>query len=114
MRVSFGTLTLALYPSPAHGGLLLPACHQGVYALVARGARCAALLGSLRTIAAGAGLIFTSAPASAQDWPARPVTMVVPFAAGSGSDILGRIIGPRLAESLGAPVIVENVGGAGA
>jgi tripartite-type tricarboxylate transporter receptor subunit TctC len=39
--------------------------------------------------------------------------MVVPFAAGSGSDILGRIIGPRLGENLGATVIVENVGGAG-
>ncbi|HWF94741.1 MAG TPA: tripartite tricarboxylate transporter substrate binding protein, partial [Xanthobacteraceae bacterium] len=52
-------------------------------------------------------------PAAAQDWPARPVTMVVPFAAGSGSDILGRIIGPRLGEHLGAAVIVEDVGGAG-
>jgi tripartite-type tricarboxylate transporter receptor subunit TctC len=39
--------------------------------------------------------------------------MVVAFAAGSGSDILGRILGPRLAEVLGRPVIVENVGGAG-
>src|SRR6202043_2734467 len=53
------------------------------------------------------------APAGAQHWPARQVTMVVPFAAGSGSDILGRIIGPRLGEQLGATVIVEDVGGAG-
>jgi tripartite-type tricarboxylate transporter receptor subunit TctC len=58
-------------------------------------------------------LSAAAAPAAAQDWPARPVTLVVPFAAGSGSDILGRIIGPRLAEHLGAPVIVEDVGGAG-
>jgi tripartite-type tricarboxylate transporter receptor subunit TctC len=58
-------------------------------------------------------LMSALAPAAAQDWPARPVTMVVPFAPGSGSDILGRIIGPRLAEKLGASVIVENVGGAG-
>jgi tripartite-type tricarboxylate transporter receptor subunit TctC len=58
-------------------------------------------------------LFAAAAPAAAQDWPARPVTMVVPFAAGSGSDILGRIVGPRLAENLGAAVIVENVGGAG-
>jgi tripartite-type tricarboxylate transporter receptor subunit TctC len=58
-------------------------------------------------------LSAVTAPAAAQDWPARPVTMVVPFAAGSGSDILGRIIGPHLAEHLGAPVIVEDVGGAG-
>jgi tripartite-type tricarboxylate transporter receptor subunit TctC len=72
-----------------------------------------------RTIAAIATPIsallvaLAAAPAAAQDWPARPVTMVVPFAAGSGSDILGRIIGPRLGEHLGAPVIVEDVGGAG-
>jgi tripartite-type tricarboxylate transporter receptor subunit TctC len=58
-------------------------------------------------------VVLAAAPAAAQDWPARPVTMVVPFAAGSGSDILGRIIGPRLGEHLGAPVIVEDVGGAG-
>jgi tripartite-type tricarboxylate transporter receptor subunit TctC len=64
-------------------------------------------------VALTVGLLAAAAPAVAQDWPTRPVTMVVPFAAGSGSDILGRIIGPRLAESLGAPVIVENVGGAG-
>src|ERR1700704_3719704 len=60
-----------------------------------------------------ATLWAASAPAAAEDWPARPVTMVVPFAAGSGSDILARIMGPRLAENLGASVIVENVGGAG-
>jgi tripartite-type tricarboxylate transporter receptor subunit TctC len=58
-------------------------------------------------------MLLATAPAAAQDWPARPVTMVVPFAAGSGSDILGRIIAPRLGEQLGATVIVEDVGGAG-
>jgi tripartite-type tricarboxylate transporter receptor subunit TctC len=69
---------------------------------------------SVRMIAAIAAVaLSTTAPAAAQDWPVRPITMVVPFAAGSGSDILGRIIGPRLAENLGASVIVEDVGGAG-
>jgi tripartite-type tricarboxylate transporter receptor subunit TctC len=58
-------------------------------------------------------MLLAAAPAAAQDWPARPVTMVVPFAAGSGSDILGRIIAPRLGAQLGATVIVEDVGGAG-
>ena len=62
---------------------------------------------------AALALLLATAPAAAQDWPARPVTMVVPFAAGSGSDILARVIGPRLGEHLGASVIVENVGGAG-
>jgi hypothetical protein len=52
-------------------------------------------------------------PAAAQSWPARPLTMVVPFAAGGGTDVLGRIVGRRLSEILGQQVIVENVGGAG-
>ena len=51
--------------------------------------------------------------AVAQGWPTRPVTMVVPFAAGGGTDVLGRIIGQRLSEVLGQQVIIENVGGAG-
>lgn len=52
-------------------------------------------------------------PAAAQDWPTRPVTMVVPFPPGGGTDVLGRIVGQRLSEVLGKQVIIENVGGAG-
>jgi tripartite-type tricarboxylate transporter receptor subunit TctC len=52
-------------------------------------------------------------PAAAGDWPERPITMVVPFAAGSGTDILGRALGPKLSELLGQQVVVENIGGAG-
>ena len=52
-------------------------------------------------------------PAVAQSWPSRPLTMVVPFAAGGGTDVLGRIVGRRLSEVLGQQVIIENVGGAG-
>src|SRR5262249_42510447 len=51
--------------------------------------------------------------AQAQEWPTRPLTMVVPFAAGGGADLLGRIIAPGMSEFLGEQVIVENVGGAG-
>ena len=51
--------------------------------------------------------------AVAQSWPSRPLTMVVPFAAGGGTDVLGRIVGRRLSEVLGQQVIIENVGGAG-
>jgi tripartite-type tricarboxylate transporter receptor subunit TctC len=50
---------------------------------------------------------------SAQDWPARPVTMVVAFPVGGSDDILGRIVAARLSEVLGQPVNVENVSGAG-
>jgi tripartite-type tricarboxylate transporter receptor subunit TctC len=53
------------------------------------------------------------APAVAQEWPNRPVTLVVPFAAGGPIDTIGRIIATRLTELLGQQVIVENVGGAG-
>ncbi len=51
--------------------------------------------------------------AAAENWPTRPVTMVVPFAAGSASDTVGRILGARLSEVLGQQVIIENVSGAG-
>jgi len=55
----------------------------------------------------------TMLPAAAQDYPTRPVTMVVPFPPGGGTDVLGRIVGKRLSEVLGQQVIIENVGGAG-
>ena len=50
---------------------------------------------------------------AAESWPTRPLTMVVPFAAGGGTDVMGRIVGRRLSEVLGQQVIIENVGGAG-
>src|SRR6478672_10503537 len=52
-------------------------------------------------------------PASSQDWPTRPVTMVIPFAAGGPADTVGRILAPGLSEFLGQQVIIENVGGSG-
>jgi len=52
-------------------------------------------------------------PANAQTWPERPVTMVIPFPPGGGTDLLGRIVAKGLSEVLGQQVVVENVGGAG-
>jgi tripartite-type tricarboxylate transporter receptor subunit TctC len=49
----------------------------------------------------------------AQSWPTRPVTMVVPFAAGGPMDVVGRIMAISLSEQLGQQVVVENVGGGG-
>jgi tripartite-type tricarboxylate transporter receptor subunit TctC len=68
---------------------------------------------SIRIIAAFAALVTAITPATAQDWPIRPVTMVYPFAAGSTADVLGRLFASRLSELLGQTVIFENVGGAG-
>jgi tripartite-type tricarboxylate transporter receptor subunit TctC len=58
------------------------------------------------------GLAF-GGTASAQKYPDRPVTMVIPFAAGGPTDVLGRVMAQRMGEVLGQQVIVENVGGAG-
>ena len=68
----------------------------------------------MRRLLAALALIVSSFSAShAQVYPSRPVTIVVPFAPGGGTDVLGRIIGRRLSEVLGQQVVIENVGGAG-
>jgi tripartite-type tricarboxylate transporter receptor subunit TctC len=66
----------------------------------------------IRIVAAVAALLAAAAPAMAQDWPTRPVTMVVPFAAGGAFDVIARVFSPQLSHSLGQHVIVENVGAA--
>ena len=58
-------------------------------------------------------LVGSAALAVAQDYPVRPIRIVVPFAAGGAVDVLARLIGARLSESFGQPVIVENRPGAG-
>jgi tripartite-type tricarboxylate transporter receptor subunit TctC len=58
-------------------------------------------------------LVLAALPAAAQDWPAKPIAMVIPFAAGGALDVVARIVAPRLSEVLGKPVVIENVGGAG-
>jgi tripartite-type tricarboxylate transporter receptor subunit TctC len=63
-------------------------------------------------IAAGF-LACSAAPALAQDWPAHALTMIVPWAAGGGTDIVGRIMANHMSASLGQPVVVENLPGGG-
>jgi tripartite-type tricarboxylate transporter receptor subunit TctC len=70
-------------------------------------------MSNMRSVVLGAALAAAIMPAAAQDWPTRPVTMVVTFPAGSGSDVLARILGARLSEILGQQVVIENVGGGG-
>ena len=70
---------------------------------------------SLKKIALPALLagLMTTAAAQAQDFPTRPMTMIIPFAAGGPTDVLGRVVAQRMGEILGQQVVVENVGGAG-
>ncbi|MCE2946275.1 MAG: Bug family tripartite tricarboxylate transporter substrate binding protein [bacterium] len=75
--------------------------------------RAAGLL-SLAVLSTGAGLASPAFAQQAEAWPAKPIRLVVPFAAGGGTDMVGRVMAPRLAERLGRPVLVENRGGAGA
>ena len=57
--------------------------------------------------------VQTSAIAQTAGWPARPVHLIVPFAAGTATDVIGRLLADSLAESLAVPVLVENLPGAG-
>ena len=63
--------------------------------------------------ALAAATVGFALPAQAQDFPTRSMTMVIPFAAGGPTDVLGRLVAARMSEVLGQTVIVENITGAG-
>src|SRR5262245_66627594 len=65
------------------------------------------------TVATVGALLALTAGTAAQNFPTRPVTLIIPFAAGGPTDVLGRIVGARMSELLGQQVVIENVGGAG-
>jgi tripartite-type tricarboxylate transporter receptor subunit TctC len=68
----------------------------------------------MRQLMAAAGLLATLAlPAQAQEWPARQVTLIVPFSAGGTTDLFGRLLSQHLQQKTGQPFIVENRAGAG-
>jgi tripartite-type tricarboxylate transporter receptor subunit TctC len=67
----------------------------------------------IAAIAAALTFAVIASSSRAQDWPTRPVTLVVPFAAGGPVDTISRIVGARMSELLGQQIVIENVGGAG-
>jgi tripartite-type tricarboxylate transporter receptor subunit TctC len=70
-----------------------------------------ALRAALAVVALGA--VAQSAPASAKEWPVRPIRAIVGFGPGGGTDIVARIISPQLSELLGQPFVIENKPGGG-
>jgi tripartite-type tricarboxylate transporter receptor subunit TctC len=70
-------------------------------------------LGGLFALVVTALLAWAGVATAQGAWPTRPVTLVVGFAAGGGTDVLARIVARKLSEVLGQQIIVENVGGAG-
>ena len=67
----------------------------------------------LQTAAAGLALPALPRIARAQSYPSRPITMIVPYAAGGPTDTVGRVVAERMRAELGQPIVLENVGGAG-
>jgi tripartite-type tricarboxylate transporter receptor subunit TctC len=71
----------------------------------------------LRSISAallvGASLLGLAAPAAAQGWPNKPITVIIPFPAGGGTDAFGRPLFAQLTKQLGQQVVIDNRGGAG-
>ena len=68
----------------------------------------------LSRVIAGVAIAFAALPAAAQtDFPRRPITLIVPFAAGGPTDVVSRIVGEHMSRTLGQPIIIENIVGAG-
>src|SRR5437868_5306975 len=70
--------------------------------------RIAALL-----LIAGAMLSWGAVATSAQDWPSRPVKVIVPYGPGGITDVIARLVADRFAKAFGQPFVVDNRGGAG-
>src|SRR5919202_19306 len=64
-------------------------------------------------LAAAALALALTAPAAAQDYPTRPITLVVPYAAGGGNDVMARTVADTMSRVLGQQIVVENRAGAG-
>ena len=67
------------------------------------------LLPSMLVLMVTAGMT----PAAAQDYPTKPITLVVPYAAGGGNDVMARTVADKMGRTLGQQIVIENRAGAG-
>lgn len=68
---------------------------------------------SLLCAGAVTGVLLLNGAAFGQDWPTKPVRLVVPFAPGGNTDIIARVIAPKMTQDLGQQILIDNRGGAG-
>src|SRR5262245_46447068 len=87
------------------GGDRRPRCREGTMNLTRRN--------FLHLAASVIALSVVWPIASGQTYPSRPITMIVPFAAGGGTDVTARIVSEHMSRTLGQPIIIENIAGAG-
>ena len=67
---------------------------------------------NLRFVTALAAVVLAAAPALAQDYPTKPIRIVIGYTTGGGNDLIGRLLQPKMSEGLGQPIIIENKPGA--
>ena len=65
------------------------------------------------TVTALLALCALALPAAAQDYPSRPITLIVPYSAGGGNDAMARVAADKMSKTLGQNIVIENRGGAG-
>jgi len=68
---------------------------------------------AIAAIVAFGALIGVQSRATAADYPTRPITLIVPYPAGGGNDVIARLVAAKMSEALGQPIVIENRGGAG-
>jgi tripartite-type tricarboxylate transporter receptor subunit TctC len=68
---------------------------------------------SRRLFVAAVLLCAAALPAAAQNYPVKPVRLMVPFVAGGNTDIIARVVAPEMSKALGQQLVIENRGGAG-